>query len=145
MPAFEIPTGPTITENKLTYSVHNQKARHADGPERRSFAYDQEKGGMTWEWADIDAFLTWLTTKETKKSIQLIVSQVKQSDSSIWQERHMYRCAREFTGREKDRQNITQSEQAIPLKKTGCRCTLTIKMYLHTDKILGKYDEEHDC
>ena len=145
MPAFEIPTGPTITENKLTYSVHNQKAHHADGPERGSFAYDQEKGGMTWEWADIDTFLTWLATKETKKSIQLIVSQVKQSDSSIWREQHVYRCPREFTGREKDRQNITRSEQAIPSKKMGCRCTLTIKMYPHTDKILGKYDEEHDC
>ena len=77
MPAFEIPTGPTITENKLTYSVHNQKACHADGPERRSFAYDQEKGGMTQEWADIDMFLTWLATEEAEKSIKLIVSQVK--------------------------------------------------------------------
>ena len=107
MPAFEIPTGPTIAENKLTYSVHNQKACRADGPERGSFAYDQEKGGMTWEWADIDAFLTWLATEEAKKSIQLIVSQFKQSDSSIWQERCVYRCTREFTGGKKDRQNIT--------------------------------------
>ena len=57
----------------------------------------------------------------------------------------MYRCTREFTGRKKDRQNITRLERAIPSKKMGCRCTLTIKMYPHTDKILGKYDEEHDC
>ena len=55
-----------------------------------------------------------------------------------------YRCTREFTGGKKDRQNITRLERAIPLKKTGCRCTLTIKMYPHTDKILGKYNEEHD-
>ena len=96
------------------------------------------------EWADIDAFLTWLATEEAEKSIQLIVSQVKRSDSSIWRERRVYRCAREFTGRKKDRQNITRLEWAIPLTKTGCRCTLTIKMYLHTDKILGKYNEEHD-
>ena len=102
MPAFEIPTGPTIAENKLTYSVHNRKARRANGPECESFAYDQEKGGMTREWADIDAFLTWLATKEAKKSIQLIVSQVKQSDLSIWRERCVYRCTREFTGRKKD-------------------------------------------
>ena len=56
----------------------------------------------------------------------------------------MYRCAREFTSSKKDRQNITRLERAIPLKKTGCQCTLTIKMYLHTDRILRKYDEEHD-
>ena len=99
---LQIPTGPTIAENKLTYSVHNWKACRADGPECESFAYDQEKGGMTREWADIDAFLTWLAIKEAKKSIQLIVSQVKQSDLSIWRERCVYRCTREFTGRKKD-------------------------------------------
>ena len=77
MPSFEILTGPTIAKNKLTYSVHNWKACRADSPEHGSFAYDQEKGGMTQEWADIDAFLTWLATEEAKKSIQLIVSQVK--------------------------------------------------------------------
>ena len=144
MPAFEIPTGPTIAENKLTYSIHNRKACRAEGPERGSFAYDQEKGGMTREWADTDAFLTWLATEEAEKSIKLIVSQVKRSDSLIWRERRVYRCAREFTSGKKDRQNITRSERAIPSKKTGCRCTLIIKMYPHTDKILGKYDEEHD-
>ena len=77
MPAFEIPTGPTITENKLTYSVHNWKACCTNGPKHESFAYDQEKGGMTQEWADIDMFLTWLATEEAEKSIKLIVSQVK--------------------------------------------------------------------
>ena len=49
MPAFEIPTGPTIAENKLTYSIYNWKARRANGPEHGSFAYDQEKGGTTRE------------------------------------------------------------------------------------------------
>ena len=89
-------------------------------------------------------FLTWLATKKAEKSIKLIVSQVKRSDSLIWWEQHVYRCAREFTSGMKDWQNITQSERAIPSKKTGCWCTLIIKMYPHTDKILGKYDEEHD-
>jgi hypothetical protein len=32
----------------------------------------------------------------------------------------------------------------IPSKKTGCRCRLVIKQYLHTDAILGKYEEKHD-
>ena len=32
----------------------------------------------------------------------------------------------------------------IPSKKTGCRCHLTIKLYPDTDKILGKYEEQHD-
>ena len=83
MPTFEIPTGPTIGENKLAYSVHNRKARRAEVPERGSFAYDRQKGGMTREWADTDAFLTWLATEEAEKSIKLVVSQIKRSDSSV--------------------------------------------------------------
>jgi hypothetical protein len=32
----------------------------------------------------------------------------------------------------------------IPSKKTGWQCCLMIKHYLHTDTILGKYEDEHD-
>jgi hypothetical protein len=99
---------------------------------------------MTWEWADTDTFLTWLATEEMEKSIELIVSQVEQSDSPIWWERLVYRCTREYTGGKHDHQRTTQWERLIPLKKTGCQCHLTIKLYLHTDKILGKYNEQHD-
>ena len=99
---------------------------------------------MTHEWADADVFAAWLVTKEANKAIKLILSEVERSDSTIWQEWHLYRCAREFTSRKKDQQKTTKSERAIPLKKTGCRCHLTIKMYPHTGKILRKYYEEHN-
>ena len=144
MSGFDIPTGPSITENKLTYRVHKQKACRAEAPERGSITHDLEKGGMTREWADADAFLAWLATEETDKAIELILSEVEQSDSPIWWERRVYRCTREFTGGKKHQQKTTKSERVIPSKKTGCRCRLTIKLYPHTDKILGKYDEEHD-
>ena len=39
---------------------------------------------MTCEWADADAFLTWLTAEELEKAMEPIVSQVEQSDSPIW-------------------------------------------------------------
>ena len=97
MSSFDIPTSPPIAENKLTYRVHNRKAHRAEAPEHRSFIYDREKGGMTQEWADADAFLAWLATEETEKSVELILSEVERSDSTIWQERHLYRCARQFT------------------------------------------------
>ena len=141
MPTFEIPTGPPIAENKLTLRTHKRKALRAEAPKRGSITYDREKGGMTREWADADAFLTWLAAEEMEKSIELIVSQVERSDSPIWRERRVYRCARGYTG---GKYNITEPERTIPSKKTGCRCRLTIKLYLDTDKILGKYDEQHD-
>ena len=144
MSTFDIPTGPSITENRLTYRVHKRKAPRAEAPERGSITYDREKGGMEREWVDYDAFLDWLATEETQNSIEFIVSQVERSDSPIWRERRVYRCAREYSGGKHDREKLTEWERTIPSKKTGCRCRLTIKRYPHTDKILGKYEDQHD-
>ena len=144
MPTFEIPTGSSISKNKLTYCIHKQKAPCAKAPKHRSFTYNHEKGGMTHEWADADMFLTWLTAKELEKAMELIVSQVEQLDSLIWQEWHMYQCTREYIGRKyHDCHRTTKWERIIP-SKTGCWCHLTIKLYPDTDKILKKYEEEHD-
>jgi hypothetical protein len=142
MPAFEIPTGPAVATNKHGYRVHKRKAREA--PQPGSITYDREKGGMTREWVDADAFLTWLATEEMEKSIELIVSRVERSDSPVWRERRVYQCGREHTGGKRDRPRTTQWERTIPSKKTGCRCRLTIKRYPHTDAILGKYEDQHD-
>ena len=83
MPTFEIPTGSSISKNKLTYRIHKWKAPCAKAPKCGSFTYNHEKGGMTCEWADANAFLTWLTAEELEKAMELIVSQVEQSDSLI--------------------------------------------------------------
>ena len=143
MPTFDIPTGPSITENKLAYSTQKRKAPRAAALECGSITYDREKGGLTREWADDNAFFTWLTAEQDEKSIQLIVSQVERSDGPIWWERCVYRCSREHSGGKSKYQKIHQWERAIPSKKTGCRCRLTIKRYPSIDTILGKY-EEHD-
>ena len=97
------------------------------------------------EWADANTFLTWLTAEELEKAMELIVSQVEQSDSPIWWEWHMYQCAREYMGgKYHDCHRTTKWEGTIPSKKMGCQCHLTIKLYPDTDKILGKYKEEND-
>ena len=144
MSVLEIPTGPPISENKLTYRVHKWKAQRTDAPEHGSITYDHEKEGMEWEWADYNTFLDWLATKETMNSIEFIVSQVEHSDTPIWREWHVYRCAREYSGRKTTQEKITEWGRTIPSKKTGCWCCLTIKRYPHTDTILGKYEDQHD-
>jgi hypothetical protein len=144
MATFHIPTGPPISENRLTYCAHRRKAPHTEAPEPGSITYDCEKGGMKREWADYDTFLDWLATEEAANSVEFILSQVERSDLPIWQERRVYRCAREYSGGKLNREKITERERTIPSKKTGCRCCLMIKHYLHTDKILGKYEDRHD-
>ena len=148
MSALEIPTGPPISDNKHTYCAQKRKAPCAEDPVTRwprgSITYDREKGGMTREWANEDDFLAWLAAKESEKHIELIVSKVVRSDSPIWRERHVFRCGREYTGRKQVYKKLNQWERAIPSKKTGCRCHLTIKLYPDTATILGKYEEQHD-
>ena len=144
MSVLKIPTGPPISENKLTYHIHKQKAQCTDAPKHGSITYDHEKGGMEWEWADYDAFLDWLATKETMNSIEFIVSQVECSDMPIWQERRVYRCAQEYSGGKITWEKITKQGRTIPSKKTGCQCHLTIKCYPHTDTILRKYEDQHN-
>ena len=102
-------------------------------------AYDREKGGMSLEWANKEDFWAWLAAEELEKAIELIVSQIKRSDSLDWWERHMLRCSREFMGGKSKYQKKNEWERKIPLK-TSCQCCLTIKRYPYTETILGRYD-----
>lgn len=148
MPTFNIPTGPTCTQENLAYNVLREEARRAKRrittPRKGSLAYDREKAGMTYKWDNHEAFLVWLAAEQSAKSIELVVSQVEYSDLPEWRERRMLRCSREFTGGKTNYENKHQRERKISSKKTGCQCYLTIKHYPHTDVILGKYHEEHD-
>jgi hypothetical protein len=99
---------------------------------------------MTYEWGNDDEFGEWLAAKESKKSIELIVSQVIRSESPIWQEWCVLWYGREYMGGRQECENVGQSERKIPSKKMGCWCCLMIKQYPHTEKILGKYEDEHD-
>ena len=127
MHTSKIPTSPSVSKNKLTYSSQKWKAHCTLAPKHRSITYDREKGGMTWAWADHNEFLTWLVAEQTEKAIELIVNQTEKSEGPIWQECRMYWCRREYSGGKSMYQKINQWERMIPLKKTGCQCRLTIK------------------
>ena len=148
MPTFDIPTGPAISERSSAYNVPREEARRAKRrtmtPKIGSMAYDREKGGMSLEWADEEDFRAWLAAEELEKAIELIVSQIKRSDSPDWRERRVLRCSREFTGGKSKYQKKNEWERKIPSKKTGCQCCLTIKRYPHTETILGRYEDRHD-
>ena len=58
---------------------------------------------MSSKWKNEQSFLEWLAAKESKHSIELIVSNVAHSDSLLWQERHILRCLCKYTGSRLDR------------------------------------------
>jgi hypothetical protein len=100
---------------------------------------------MTLQWDNNDAFLAWVASEESNKTIELVVSKtVRSTDSPDWRERSELRCSRGFTGRKSDYQKWHERERKIPSKKTDCECNLTIKRYPDTEVILGKYHDEHN-
>jgi len=146
MAIFDIPIGPPITETGCTYLVSEAKVRRRKGPTSApygSITYDRKKGDML-EWENEDEFLVWLAAEEYRSTFKFIVSHTEESKSPNWRARRLYRCSREFSGGQLDRENANQWDRKIPSKKTGCGCRLVIKQYPHTDTILSKYEGKHD-
>ncbi|KAH9000047.1 hypothetical protein EDB92DRAFT_1812493 [Lactarius akahatsu] len=135
MATFEIPTCPSIAESGHASFVsrplvHCRKPTAVTAP-YGSITYNHQKGEMPFEWDNKDAFLAWLTAEEHENAIKFI-------------SQHMYQCSQGFLGGKQDHKAKTQIKRKIAPMKTGCQCRMTIKMYLHTDTILGKYEGDHD-
>ena len=96
------------------------------------------------EWPNEDEFLAWLSAKEQQKAIKLIVSHTEESDSPNWWVRREFRCSREPSGGKTNQVKKYDWDWKIPLKKSGCKCHLIIKMYPNMEAILGKYEGKHD-
>ncbi|KAH9018239.1 hypothetical protein EDB84DRAFT_1442513 [Lactarius hengduanensis] len=130
MPMFEITVGPPVTENIHTFQTPGTKKHLSEDPTVThrcgSIMSNQEKG-MTMEWANEEEFLAWRAAKESDKTIELIVNA-------------------HTNGRVASRPRRIPAEGArkIPRKKLAAWCQLTIKLYPHTETILGKYESEHD-
>jgi hypothetical protein len=63
----------------------------------------------------------------------------------LWTEKWLYVCLRQLSGGRKpyEKKNLGWKCK-IDSKKKGCHCWVIIKLYLHTDTILGNYMNTHD-
>jgi hypothetical protein len=120
----------------------------ATSKKKGSFNYDREKGGYAQEWASLDEFYTWRRQEEQAFSIELILSRTSRPTGNappLFTQKREYRCSREHTG------GVTKYEKKHPdrtrkidSKKTGCGCQIHIKIYPHTQIVLGRYIADHD-
>jgi len=63
----------------------------------------------------------------------------------LWTEKRLYVCSRQPSGGQKLYEKKNPGwKRKIDSKKKGCRCWVIIKLYLHTDTILGNYTNTHD-
>jgi hypothetical protein len=116
----------------------------ATSTRRGSFNYDQEHGDYPLEWSDLEAFNAWHQEEELRYSIELIASMVKRG-GPLWTEKRLYVCSRQLSGGQKPYEKKNPGWKCkINSKKKGCRCRVVIKLYPHTDTILGNYMNMHD-
>ena len=110
----------------------------------RSYNYDQEHGGYPLEWSNFATFNVWCCEEELCYSIELIASTVK-CRGLLWTEKCLYVCLCQMSGGQKqyEKRNLDW-HQKIDSKKIGCCCQVVIKLYLHTDTILGNYTNVHN-
>jgi hypothetical protein len=96
------------------------------------------------EWSDLTAFNTWHREEELHYSIELIASRVR-SGGTLWTQNRLYICSCQLSGGRKEYEKKKPDwNRKIGSKKTGCRCRIIIKLYPHTDTILGHYRNTHD-
>jgi hypothetical protein len=63
----------------------------------------------------------------------------------LWTEKRLYVCSRQLSGGRKEYEKKNPDwRRKIGSKKTGCHCKVLIKLYPHTDAILGNYTDTHD-
>jgi len=109
-----------------------------------SYNYDQEHGRYLLEWSDFATFNAWCGEEELHYSIELIASTVKHG-GPLWTEKHLYVCSCQMSrGRKQYEKRNPDWHCKIDSKKTGCCCQVVIKLYLHTDTILGNYTDVHN-
>jgi hypothetical protein len=115
----------------------------ATSTKRGSYNYDR-KHGYLLEWSDSAAFDAWRREEELRYSIELIASTVKHR-GLLWTEKRLYVCSCQLSsGWQQYEKKNPNWRRKIGSKKTGCHCRVVIKLYPHTDAILGNYTNIHD-
>jgi hypothetical protein len=116
----------------------------ATSTRRGSFNYDWEHSDFPLEWSDLTAFNAWCWEEELHYSIELIASRVR-SRGTFWTQNQLYVCSRQLSGGQKEyEKKKPDRKRKIGSKKTGCHCHVIIKLYPHTNTILGNYRNKHD-
>jgi hypothetical protein len=111
---------------------------------RGSFNYNQVNGILPLEWPNLAAFDAWCQNEELAHSIELIKSTVA-SSGQVWTLRRISMCSHENGGGQyKYVKKHPERKRKIPSKKTNCPCNIVIKRYLDMERILGRYEREHN-
>ncbi|KAE9396162.1 hypothetical protein BT96DRAFT_1041194 [Gymnopus androsaceus JB14] len=100
-------------------------------------------GHFSLQWASKEDFTAW-REEEQKKTIEFLENR-RIWDGDCFDETVYYVCSRGATGGTAAyTKKNSHWQQKVPAKRTGCKCSLTIKSYLNTKTVVGKYNESHN-
>ena len=111
-----------------------------------SMTYDWEENNYNLEWESRDNFIRWLTHKQAAIGIEIRLSRTCHSkNNSLYSICETYCYAHNGTSGKKDYMKKIMRERKIDGKwiEGGCPCSIQIKMYPHTNTILGRYNPDH--
>ena len=108
--------------------------------------YNQEEGSYNLEWESRDDFNKWLTYKQAMIGIEIqLFMTYYPKNSALYSKGEIFCCVHNKTGGKKHYLKKIAYERKIDSKQIegGCPCSIQIKMYSHTDTILGRYNPNH--
>ena len=164
-PALETTTGPSAPRAELSFNFGGIEPRVAPEPEERAAdnptdtagaptedpATSQKKGSFhsdkngtfyTLEWPSLAEFDAWRRAEEIADSIEFRRSSLW-TGGGLWTLKRLFRCGRQFTGGGKYKIKNPERKR-VESKKIACPCHIIIKVYPHTNTILGRYAKEHN-
>jgi hypothetical protein len=108
-----------------------------------SFLHDRENR-YNLEWESRADFNNWLKHEQATYGIEIRVSKTQKA-RELYSLGETFHCVYNGTGGKKHYVKKTVCEYKIKSKQidSGCPCFIHIKIYPHTNTILGKYNHNH--
>ena len=95
-------------------------------------------------WDTFEDMILWLRDLQEQEVVKLWRTHRKISINGKWTEKQFYSCTRNGTGGGKPYNQLhPEWGRKVPMKQTGCKCHLMVKLYPGTSHVLGKYTTEH--
>jgi len=113
---------------------------------RGSFEHDIHTGGYDLRWSNMEEFESWKLSEEEASTIEFLCKEKVPpigDAAHLWKKKLIFICAHGFTGGKDNYTKKTSHECKLPAKRVGCPCRLTIKLYPHTNEVLGSYHKSH--
>lgn len=111
---------------------------------------DYDTDAVKWctlSWNSAQDMQMWLKHEQESSFVELRLKERKVNvlaEPRGWKEKYYYVCARQGTGGDKLYvKKFPDRDRKIPTKRTGCNCSLQVRYYPNTSRVLGKYVTNH--